>query len=38
MDLKDTNLRKLWEIVKEEGVWCAVAHGVTNSGIGLIDY
>ena len=27
MDLKDMNLRKLWEIVKEEGVWCAVAHG-----------
>ena len=31
MDSKDMNLRKLWEIVKEEGVWCAAVHGVTKS-------
>ena len=37
MDSKDMNLRKLWEIVKEEGVWCAAVHGFTNSGIGLTD-
>ena len=24
----DMNLRKLWEIVKDRGAWCAVVHGV----------
>ena len=27
----DTNLSKLWEIVKDRGVWSAVVHGVTKS-------
>ena len=27
----DTDLRKLWEIVKDRGAWKAAAHGVTNS-------
>ena len=38
MDSKGMNLRKLWEIVMEEGFWCAAVHGFTNSGIGLIDW
>ena len=28
-DSMDTYLSKLWEIVKDRGVWCAVVHGVT---------
>ena len=27
----DINLRKLWEIVKNRGTWCAAVHGVTES-------
>ena len=27
----DINLRKLWEIVKNRGAWCAAVHGVTES-------
>ena len=27
----DMNLSKLWEIVKDRGVWCAAVHGVTES-------
>ena len=27
--LKFMNLYKLWETVKDRGVWCAAVHGVT---------
>ena len=27
----DMNLSKLWEIVKDREVWCAVVHGVAKS-------
>ena len=27
----DVNLRKLWEIVKDRGSWCATVHGVVKS-------
>ena len=27
----DMNLSKLWEIVKDRGVWCAAVQGVTKS-------
>ena len=27
----DLNLRKLWETVKDRGVWCFAVHGVTKS-------
>ena len=27
----DMNLSKLWEIVKDKGVWYATVHGVTES-------
>ena len=30
-DSMDMNLRKLWEIVKDRGTWCAVVHGVGKS-------
>ena len=30
-DLIDMNLSKLWEIVEDRGVWCAIIYGVTNS-------
>ena len=30
-DSKDMNLRKLWEIVKDRGTWCAAVHGVGKS-------
>ena len=30
-DSMDMNLSKLWEIVVDRGVWCAVIYGVTNS-------
>ena len=29
-DSMDMNLSKLWEIVKDRGVWCAVFHGIAN--------
>ena len=32
-DSMDRNLSKLWEIVKDIGVWHAAAHGVTKSWI-----
>ena len=30
-DSMDINLRKLWEIGKDTGAWCAVVHIVTKS-------
>ena len=30
-DSMDMNLRKLWEIVKDRGTWCAIVHGVGKS-------
>ena len=27
----DTNVSKLWKIVKDREAWCTVAHGVTKS-------
>ena len=30
-DSMDMNVSKLWEIVKDLGVWCAAVHGVTKS-------
>ena len=30
-DAVDTNLGKLWEMVKDREAWCAVVHGVTKS-------
>ena len=31
-DSMDTNLRKLWEIVRDRKVWCAAIHEVPKSG------
>ena len=36
-DLKDMNLSKLQEIVKDKGAWCAVVHGVIKSWTWLRD-
>ena len=30
-DAVDTNLGKLWEMVKDREAWCAAVHGVTKS-------
>ena len=32
---KDMNLSKLWETVKNRGVWCTVMHGVSKSWTGV---
>ena len=36
-DSMGTNLRKLWEIVKDREAWCAAGHGVTKSRTWLSD-
>ena len=36
-DSKDTNLGKLWEIVRDREAWSATVHGVTKSQIQLSD-
>ena len=30
-DSMDTNLSKLWEVVKDREGWCTAVHGVTKS-------
>ena len=37
-DSKDTNLSKLWEIVKDRQTWSAAVHGVTKSWTWLKDW
>ena len=34
----DMSLSKLWKMVKDREVWCAAAHGVTNSWAWLSDW
>ena len=36
-DLLDMSLSELWEMVMDREAWPAVIHGVTKSGIQLID-
>ena len=36
--LDGMNLSKLWEILKDRGVWCAAVHGVTKSRIWLSNW
>ena len=37
IDSIDTNLSKLWDIVKDREAWHAAVHGVTESRTGLSD-
>ena len=37
-DLMDMNLRKVQDIVKNRGAWCATVHGVTKSWTQLSDW
>ena len=30
-DSMDTSLNKLWEIVKDKGIWCDALHGVRHA-------
>ena len=34
-DSMDMNVSKLWEIVKDLGVWCAAVHGSQRVGLSL---
>ena len=34
----DMDLNKLWELVKDRDVWCAIVHGVTKSQTWLSDW
>ena len=36
-DSMDTNLSKLWEVVKDREAWCTAVHGVTKSWTQLSD-
>ena len=36
-DSMDTNMGKLWEMVRDREVWCAAVHGVTKSWTQLSD-
>ena len=36
-DAMNTNLGKLWEVVRDREAWCAAVHGVTKSRTWLGD-
>ena len=38
IDSMDMSLSKLWEMVKDRGVWCAAVHGVTKSRTRLSEW